>query len=321
MMAATKTLEERKQDFLNRLSNLYPDYTLISDYVDGDTFITLKHKDGYEWKTKPRYLNGKRQCPEVARQNKNVNTKKITHEEFCKRFYTKFSKDEYEIVGTYETMDKPIEIKHLVCGKSFFPIAKNILCVSKYGCTHCYSKTAKTADTVNSELIEKGLNDYICLETFTKNGHSYGKFRHNCELCENYEFTMRISDMMSKHAQRCPKCAVLENESKACKEITDFLEKNNILFSKEKTFDTCVYINNLRFDFYIENTKILIEYDGIQHFKATGFITEERLELNKKRDQIKNQWCLDNGYKLIRIKYTEDHIKRLSEELKKLYIL
>ena len=30
---------------------------------------------------------------------------------------------------------------------------------------------------------------------------------------------------------------------------------------------------------------------------------------------------LDNGYKLIRIKYTENHIERLTEELKKLYIL
>lgn len=37
-MAATKSFEERKQDFLNRLKELYSDYELISDYVDHDTF-------------------------------------------------------------------------------------------------------------------------------------------------------------------------------------------------------------------------------------------------------------------------------------------
>ena len=55
-MAATKNLKQRQNDFLIRLKKLYPDYKLISDYINADTFVILEHKDGYIWKTKRRWV-------------------------------------------------------------------------------------------------------------------------------------------------------------------------------------------------------------------------------------------------------------------------
>lgn len=42
-MAATKTLEERTNDFKQRLKELYPDYLLESGYVNADTYVFLRH--------------------------------------------------------------------------------------------------------------------------------------------------------------------------------------------------------------------------------------------------------------------------------------
>lgn len=98
--------------------------------------------------------------------------------------------------------------------------------------------------------------------------------------------------------------------SKGERKIVDILSKNNISFTQQKTFDSCVSdLTNtkLRFDFYIDN-KYLIEYDGEQHFHIVSenskWNNKESLLQVQHRDNIKNQWCKDNNIPLIRIPYT-----------------
>lgn len=98
--------------------------------------------------------------------------------------------------------------------------------------------------------------------------------------------------------------------------INQLLEKNNIPFETEKTFDTCIFKNtnrSARFDFYINN-QYIIEFDGIQHFKASGYgwDTEEHLSFTQEHDKIKTQWCKENNIPLIRIPYT--HLNSLCLE-------
>ena len=67
----------------------------------------------------------------------------------------------------------------------------------------------------------------------------------------------------------------------------------------------------LRWDFVINgNEPLFIEYDGKQHFEPVNFGgTMEnaiiKLEETKKRDKLKDDYCNDNGYLLLRIPYTE----------------
>lgn len=104
-----------------------------------------------------------------------------------------------------------------------------------------------------------------------------------------------------------------DNKSKGESKIIQILQDNNISFTREHTFDSCRFEESgklARFDFYINN-EYLIEYDGIQHFKANmGWNTEEELAQTQKRDAYKNQWCKDNAIPLIRIPYT--HLDKLS---------
>lgn len=90
--------------------------------------------------------------------------------------------------------------------------------------------------------------------------------------------------------------------------IKNLLEKMNIEYIQEYSFKNCISDKNylLRFDFYLPDYNCCIEYDGEQHYKSTkGWGGKEGLKTRQQRDSIKNQYCLDNNIKLIRIPYTE----------------
>ena len=96
-------------------------------------------------------------------------------------------------------------------------------------------------------------------------------------------------------------------KSKGEKKIISLLIKMQIPFITQKQFETCLSPETgrpLRFDFYLPEQHILIEYDGEQHFHE---IRNNRYgyEGIVARDNYKNQWCKENNIPLIRIPYTE----------------
>ena len=100
----------------------------------------------------------------------------------------------------------------------------------------------------------------------------------------------------------CPNCSASKGELA----ISNFLVKNNIHFKQQHKFDNCKYKNLLKFDFYLPKENILIEYDGIQHYKETKqFGGEKAFQELKTRDAIKTKFAQDNNIPLLRIPYTE----------------
>jgi very-short-patch-repair endonuclease len=95
---------------------------------------------------------------------------------------------------------------------------------------------------------------------------------------------------------------LLCNESKGENKIAKYLDKLNIKYKREYKLDKYDY----RYDFYLPELNILIEYDGIQHFKPVKhFGGIENLKKTKERDNNKNLLAKSLGYKLIRIPYTK----------------
>ena len=82
-------------------------------------------------------------------------------------------------------------------------------------------------------------------------------------------------------------------------------------YSLEKRFKECRKERSLPFDIYLKRKEpIIIEYDGIQHYKPKW--GEEQLELTKMNDKIKNDFCNKNNFKLIRIPYfLFEHIEEI----------
>jgi hypothetical protein len=73
---------------------------------------------------------------------------------------------------------------------------------------------------------------------------------------------------------------------------------------------------------------VFMEYDGRQHFEPVGFggISDERaqsaFETGIHRDSLKDQFCQDNGYLMLRISYLDfDIIHQLVSEFTSLHLI
>ena len=96
----------------------------------------------------------------------------------------------------------------------------------------------------------------------------------------------------------CPDCALRISKGESA--VEDWLNNNDIHFIREYKIEECKNVRPLPFDFYLPDTNILIEYDGIQHYDKDNRFYSEQLEIN---DNIKTNYCIDNKIKLIKIPY------------------
>jgi very-short-patch-repair endonuclease len=107
-------------------------------------------------------------------------------------------------------------------------------------------------------------------------------------------------------------------DSKGVRDIISILEDRKIKYNREHYYKDCKNVNYLRFDFYLPDYNILIEYDGRQHFEVVGIWGGiEELERRKFNDKIKNKYCIKNGIPLLRISHLENIENKLNEYLTK----
>lgn len=91
--------------------------------------------------------------------------------------------------------------------------------------------------------------------------------------------------------------------------IQQFLDKNKIEYKPEYT----IFIGDdyYRYDFYLPQYNLFIEYDGQQHYEPVRFYgnnIEENMKIFQKvqeHDKIKNKYCEENNIHLLRIPYWE----------------
>ena len=86
--------------------------------------------------------------------------------------------------------------------------------------------------------------------------------------------------------------------------ISDILEKDNLFFRREYKFSSPI-VNLYRYDFFCPSKKIVIEFDGKQHFEKSAYFSRNYKDFLKqvRNDNIKSRYCEDNGLLLLRIPY------------------
>ena len=106
--------------------------------------------------------------------------------------------------------------------------------------------------------------------------------------------------------------------------ITDLLNKNNVFFEREKTFND-LKKGLFRFDFYlpaVQGGPIAIELDGPQHFEWNKHFYKEYTDFKRQQenDRRKNAYCLAHKIPLFRIPYWDIlDIKDVNELVKDKY--
>ena len=99
--------------------------------------------------------------------------------------------------------------------------------------------------------------------------------------------------------------------------IVKILQKSGVKFEKEKVFKDC-YNGYYRYDFYLPDKNIVIEANGIQHYKFTKIFHKNRSDFLKgqERDRRKISYCLAKDIKIYCIPYWEmDNLKNLDDIL------
>lgn len=293
-----------KEKFIKRAINKYGD---LYDYKDS-VYISFKKPiriyckkcKEYFFKSPKYHLNG-RDCPVCAKnrfKKQFSSTTEIFIQKIEKRFPNKFILDKVEYVN-HKTKIK-IGCKY----HGYFYITPNNLLSGK-GCAKCgYERSRKASLKTTNYFIKKSKMIHGDKYKYDKSKYTRAKDLIIITCPEHGDFKQKaISHMIGKG---CPRC----NDSKGERKISLFLTKNNIKFIREYRLSNYKY----KYDFYLPELNMLIEYDGEQHFKPMRFVenNNDRLKYIQRNDEIKNELARNNGYILLRIKYTDyDNVEQI----------
>ena len=290
------------------IPNLVYHYIKIGEHYGG-VFIM----ENYQWDTKKAvkmYKSGRYTQKEIA-------TKLNTHQESISKYLRKHGIKPYKITD-----------------KSWINKATSMWGSGRY-----------TLDEISERLnVHKDTIRYHLKKTNTKSPRSYTEWsieklsglakhkgstllsNHFTTSQDKYNFTctecgrpiyVRIYDF-EKGQTTCAICSKAESRGET--RIRNFLEEKGIDFKQEYWFDDCKNPETdypLRFDFYLPNRNLLIEYDGIQHFEPVEpWGGGENLNVIKSHDKLKNEYANCEKIELVRISYKQfDEIENILHQV------
>lgn len=319
------TLEE----FIIRANNKhefiydYSKFIYINIHTKG---IIICNKDDHgEFLQEPNaHINTGEGCPECGRQ-RIYDSHRMSLEEFLDRsFKINGNRYDYSLITTINNVKENLLI---ICNKNnhgiFYQCADAHL-NAKAGCPKCAHDNLRGTlkEFIEISYIVHGkkydYSKFIYLGTFIK-GIIICKKNHHGEF---------LQDANSHQSGKgCPKCT----ESAGERMIRVFLEKNDITYIPQKTFDDCrngiVHKNSPKgkmylFDFYLPDFNKIIEFDGSYHYspdflknigiKHAKHHTLESYNRGVLRDETKTNYCNNSNIKLLRIPFWNILLKKPS---------
>ena len=204
-----------------------------------------------------------------------------------------------------------------ICGKEFESNTANINRRDHAYCDHQGNSLGGRIPSLSVGMIFGNLTvkEYL------------GDRQWKCQ-CTCGRFTTKRTDLLTTgKVYACPICSgVSKGEAK----LYDLLTNMDIDFEQQKTFDTCRFKDTnalAKFDFFLSDLNILIEYNGEQHYGyhvsngKPGWNNEENFKATQERDRQKIEWCKKNDFPLLIIPYTdfnildEDYLQEKIDEL------
>lgn len=261
-------------------------------------------KCGHEYKTSPNGILTRHKCIYCSHTKlcDNVNCEPCHKNSFASHEKAKYwSKNNKDI--TPRSVFKSTGVKYLfVCGKCNheFSIGLNKICSGKWCsyCSHhrlCENKDCKAcfdksfaSNPLHIYLVDKTLNPRMIFKSSTS-------IKYEFKCAKGHIFSSLLGNVAKK--KWCPNCM-----NKTEGELLKFLEDKGYDVKTQMTFSDCINPKTkqkLRYDFFIEEEKTLIELDGMQHFKNIcnwGDYME-----TQKRDIMKINYALKNGYSIIHL--------------------
>ena len=186
-------------------------------------------------------------------------------------------------------------------------------------CSECDFKCSNDGNlSKHFKAVHLKLKSYECKECDFKCSNNDNLQRHvdtvhkkiqnfKCDVCD------RMFDSKA-HLQRHTPCTGDLRCSRGEKKVMQTLDEMNIEYEHDKLYELKNAKDKwLRWDFIIQTDAgpMFVEYDGRQHFGPVCFggmskeKSEAAFERQKIYDKLKNEYCSENKYELLRIPYTE----------------
>ena len=280
------------KNFISIHHNEY-DYSLVH-YSDTKTKVKIICKKHGTFEQRPNdHLQGQG-CPKCYKRNV-----KLTKEQIIIKSNTihgfKYDYSHFLNGGDYITQKDIIKISCPIHGVFKQQINNHL---NGKGCGGCANNTVKTnrdfieeSNLIHNNRWDYSLVDYTDAKTKVK------------IICGKHGVFTVSPNSHTNNRSGCPKC----NAPKGEQQIEKILKSNGVKFVTQKKFDGCKDKHPLKFDFYLPDFDMCIEYDGIQHFQPLKFFGGiDNLKKLQKRDSIKNEYCKNNGINLIRIRYSDN---------------
>ena len=134
-------------------------------------------------------------------------------------------------------------------------------------------------------------------------------------ICKKHGLFKQLPNNHYNLKHNCPKCKISKSEE----EIENIFIKYSIEYIREYKIENCKYEKELPFDFYLPKCNLLIEYNGIQHYKQIEYFNN-RDEFRKRiiKDNIKRKFVLENRYKYLIINYKDNIFKKIRKHVKEI---
>jgi hypothetical protein len=330
--------------------------TLISEYVNNNTNVTIRCSFGHEWQVTPHSVAGvmKSWCPFCSNNSPK---------QAAENFNNKVKENGGIVLGKYENAYSTVRIR---CdkGHEWDCIPHNIISLNRW-CAKCYQNDPEQAcDRFINTVTNKGgivlghyINTYTRVRVRCKNNHEWdcvpgsvnaGDWCRACAGTCPIEAYKRLLSIVNKNKgkilgnyinsqtklvfqcefghiwETCPSNITNSgswcpgcNESNGERSLRYILTKHNIPFTSQKEHPSLL---GRRYDFYFmyNDKEFYVEYDGEQHFNKVDFFckTDEDFKYRRDVDVLKSHTVIKNNGHLIRLDYTLTEEKIESHLLK-----
>lgn len=311
---------EKVRQFIDDNSNCA---LLSNEYINMDTKMQFKCECGTHFETTfYRFKSrNKRQCNSCG-YKKLSEHQRLPYDE-VKHFIEIESESGCKLLSKeYKSAYQKLKIQ-CKCGDIYYVPWRHFKNGNQRQCPKCGIEIRASAKRLPIEEVIATIEEKGC--TLLSEYETVGdKIKIKCP-CGNI-FHTSYGIFRDYEVDKCASCRRKGTvTSKGEDKIRKWLNNNDIDYIEEYTFKDLKNSNKLRFDFAVLNNKgqvkLLIEYDGKQHFGLGNFSdnTDEMICAYQRvlmSDEKKNEYCFKNSIPLLRISYNKyPKIKEILERV------
>jgi len=295
-----------QEEVLNKIREIHGESYDLSKvvYVNKRTKFELVCKNHGSFLTSWDQILRGQGCPFCGKSNAAIN-RRISFEDFLNKASEVHNSRYIYDKESYKKIADPVRIKCPDHG--WFEQRADAHIRQVQGCPECGFISQKNKRKMSlDEFIKK--SNIVHSDNYKYDLVGFENQRDNIKIiCKKHGvFEQNVSNHLA--GSGCPDC----NNSKGENKIKEILIKHNIPFIQQKTFSDLKDISLLKCDFFLPKHKCIIEFNGRQHYEIVPKFGGERGFIeNKRRDELKKQYCIKKNILLIEIHFKEKNLEQL----------